>query len=243
MSNSVPLLKFGHGNAKLNKKIATFSLPSGITCPFAKDCKCFVKELPNNKLKVMQDKDSKFRCYSASLEAVFPSLFKLTRYNFDLLNKSSNMQKLIEDSLLNVKEDYVRIHVSGDFFNEKYFKAWIGAIKNSPKHFYAYTKSIKYWVKNKDLMPSNLELIASFGGKDDSLIESNDLKYVKVYFNPDDAKKDGVEIDHDDHLALDPKVKRFGLLLHGMQQKESDASKALKKMKEAGVKFAYGPKS
>jgi phospholipid/cholesterol/gamma-HCH transport system ATP-binding protein len=34
----IELLSFGHGNAKLDKEIYTFSLPSGWTCPFAEQC-------------------------------------------------------------------------------------------------------------------------------------------------------------------------------------------------------------
>lgn len=234
------LLKFGKGNAKLTKTIATFSLPSGYTCPFAKDCKSFVEIVDGHK-KIVQSKDCKFRCYSASLELVFSNLYKLTRYNFDLLKNSKSMKDLIIESLKKVKEDIIRIHVSGDFFNKEYFKAWIEAINNYPnKIFYAYTKCVKYVVEEKDKIPKNFIITCSYGGKYDNLISKYNLKNVKVYFSEEEANKDNRLIDHDDSLALDPNVKEFGLLLHGMQAKNSKASLALKMMKEKGVKFSYG---
>ena len=45
-----------------------------------------------------------------------------------------------------------RIHVAGDFFNQKYFRAWQYVAEWNPDRlFYAYTKSLNYWLD--DLEP------------------------------------------------------------------------------------------
>lgn len=241
---TVKKLHFGKGNAKLNTKIATFSLPAGVTCPFAHLCKTWVGE--NGKLaeKVLADDDAKkrFRCFAANAEAMYSNYRNAVNENLDLLRPISNsaeaMASLIQAYL--PKEEKIRIHVGGDFFNEEYLLAWnIVANSNPQKTFYAYTKSIPFWVKHKNEIAKNFILTASYGGLYDNLIEENDLKRVKTYFHPDDAKADGVEIDHDDSLALDPNVKRFGLLLHGQQPKNSDASKAISRLKSENVAFGY----
>ena len=78
----------------------------------------------------------------------------------------------------------VRIHSSGDFYNETYFKAWLLVSKSMPEIiFYAYTKSFRYWVKNINDIPLNFHLIASRGSKDDSLINLYNLKRVEIFFS------------------------------------------------------------
>ena len=153
------------------------------------------------------------------------------------------MYELIKSSLTKRKFDKVRIHVSGDFFSEAYLNAWIRVAKDfKDKLFYAYTKSVKFIVNQKDNIPSNLVITCSMGGKDDELVLKNNLKRVKVYFHPDDALKDGNMIDHDDSLAINPNIKEFGLLLHGIQAKDSDAAKALKRMREENIEYSYHSK-
>lgn len=241
-------LKFGKGNAKLDKKVSTFSLPSGITCPFAKDCKCSVEEnTSSHTFSVKVYKDTKFKCFFASLEALYPQLRASVNHNLDLIKKYINSEKDLTDLIsrsLPSKSKYFRIHVGGDFFNENYFKAWMNVAKsNKDKIFYAYTKSIPILIKYKDIVPDNFIITCSYGSYNDDLIEKYDLKRAKVYYHPDDAKKDGVEIDHDDSLAMDPSVKKFGLLLHGNQEKGSKAADAIKRLKKEKIKFSYSVKS
>ena len=67
------LLKFGEPNAKLKKlakklrlKLKTFSLPSGWTCPGAKDCH---SRADRDTGKIKDGKHTEFRCFQASAEA------------------------------------------------------------------------------------------------------------------------------------------------------------------------------
>ncbi len=236
------LLKFGDGNQKLKGQgIATFSIPSGYTCPGAHLCHAkFDRKLS----KIVDGPNATHRCYMASLEAAFGTVRRLTDYNFDLLRKAKTidgMVELINDSLPAFGYRTIRVHTGGDFFSEDYFLAWMRAAKENPRRlFYAYTKSINFWVKHVGDIPKNFVLTASRGGKYDHLIDEFVLREALVVFHPEDAKRLKLRIDHDDSLARNPRVKRFAILLHGGQAKGSEGSEAIKRMKSEGVQFAYG---
>ena len=229
------LLKFQKGNAKLDKSIYTFSLPAGHSCPFAFECKA---SADRNTGKITDGKDQIFRCFSASSEAVYTSARNSRWKNFDLLKVCNTKKQMVELITLSLpsKANKFRVHVSGDFFNQMYFDAWMQVAKNNPnKKFYAYTKSIPYWVKRKDDIPDNFELTGSLGGKKDSIIAQEDLKHARVVFTDKEAKVLKLEIDHDDSHASDGK-KNFALLLHGGQKAGSKASVALQDLKKKGFK-------
>ena len=77
----------------------------------------------------------------------------------------------------------------------------------------------------------NLILTASRGGHFDSKIEENAFKCAEVVFSEQEATDKGLEIDHDDWHAAFGK-ESFALLLHGVQPKGSEASKALSEIKK-----------
>lgn len=232
------LLKFQQGNAKLGKNIFTFSLPAGHSCPFASDCLSKADPLTG---KLTDGPQTKFRCFAASAEAIYPAVRKARWYNFELLREAKsldNMAALIISSLPK-KANIIRIHVSGDFFNEQYFKAWIKVSQERPDIlFYAYTKSLQYWVNNILTVPSNFKLNASEGGKLDAQISEYSLKFAKVVYSPEEAESLGLLIDHTDEAAYKTE-KSFALLIHGQQPKGSRASAAIKELKARGVKYSY----
>ena len=128
----------------------TFSLLSGWSCPFAKECLSKVVETPVG-LRIKDGPHTKFRCFSASQEVLFPTLYKQRKHNLELLKHKTRpeMVKLIIESLPN-KFDFIRIHVGGDFFNQDYLLAWVDVASLNPtKIFYAYTKSLPYWIRAK----------------------------------------------------------------------------------------------
>ncbi|MCY7360534.1 MAG: hypothetical protein LH629_00480, partial [Ignavibacteria bacterium] len=207
------------------------SLSSGWSCPGAKSCKSRVF-VENDKLKVVDNKDIKFRCLSPSLESRFPRLYEKNKYNFNLLKRKTEeeMFNLLVDSLP-TKAKIIRLNIFGDIFNEKYYRALCRLAKEFPHIlFYGYTKSVLYWISNLDLVPSNFILTASRGGRWDNLIDTYNLKNVTVVFSEQEAKDRGLEIDHDDKLAYEG-TKNFALLLHGTQMAGSVAAKALSKLK------------
>lgn len=238
------MLKFspGSGNAKLQSlggKVYTFSLPSGWSCPGADDCYSRAVS-KDGKVAIVDGPNTKFRCFSASQEVVYTAVRQQRQYNFDLIKttlkegKVKALGALIQGSLPK-DATVIRIHVAGDFFSKAYLQAWIAvAVANPNIIFYAYTKSLHYWVECIDFIPNNFKLNASKGGKFDHLIDAYHLKYAEVVFTEQEALEKGLEIDHDDSHAF-LKDNSFALLLHGVQPKGSEAAEALKLLKKAGI--------
>jgi hypothetical protein len=233
-------LEFSDPNDKLwslrkhGIRIKTFSLPAGWSCPGADSCKARV----GRKGGLVDGPNVRFRCYAASDEQQYPPTRAQRWRNFDLLKKHLNdpdaMADLISRSLP-TNANTIRIHVSGDFFNASYFLAWCKVARENPDvRFYAYTKSIRTWIDNRDAVPENLVLTASYGGLYDSLINKHGLKSAIVVFSIDEARRLGLAIDHDDTHAMDPTCKQFALLLHRIQPAGSEAAKALRALNGLG---------
>ena len=226
------------------RKVYSFDLLSGWSCPQASDCLSKVVQIGESR-KIKDGKDCKFRCFSASQEATFPSAYNKRKANFDGLKGCKTvgeMTKLINDALPK-NAGVVRIHVAGDFFNEKYFLAWCLVAQLNPNTlFYAYTKSLNYWQDNLTQIPENFVLTASRGGRLDHMIDQHNLRESKVVFSEAEADALGYEIDHTDEHAAIPEIRNesFALLIHGIQPKGSEASAAIKALKASKTKFSYG---
>lgn len=226
------LLSFQKGNAKLGKLIYTFSIVSGYTCPFAKDCLAKVDRMTG---KLTDGPHTQFRCFSASQEALFPAVRKSRWENFEKIKNAVKNNTLVDLILNSIpkKATIIRVHVAGDFYSQSYFNAWMQVARNRPDIiFYAYTKSIGFWINQLDNIPNNFKLNASYGGKQDTLIEQYNLKYAKVVFSVEQAGN--LKIDHDDTSAY-MRDESFCLLIHNTQPKGSEASKALSKLRKLGI--------
>ena len=244
------LLKFAiGGNAKIvpeegkpKASLAIFNLPAGHTCPGANEC---LAKFHPHSMQLEDGPKQKFRCYAASQELVFTGARTVRWHNKDLMDlagssrqPSQAMADLILASL-HPKLERLRIHGSGDFYNQAYFDAWVLVAKARPEvTFYAYTKSLKFWVARMLEIPDNFFITASKGGKQDHLIEKHGLKYVEVVPHPEVAEAKGLEIDHDDTHAYKGH-KSFALLMHGMAPAGSPQSLAQSRMREEGIEFSY----
>lgn len=220
-------LYFAKGNAKLANDTAILSLPAGHTCPFAKDCRSSADRVTG---KIKDGPHTQFRCYATGVEILFPSVRKSRWNNFELLKQAKTvigMANLIELSLMGKKNiKLVRMHQSGDFWNQAYFDAWLFVAKQHPEWiFYGYTKALPLWARRLNDIPPNMKLVASKGGTHDVLIDALGLRSVKVVFSEEEAKKLGLELDHDDCLCWKGE-KDFAILLHGQQPSGSVAGKA-----------------
>jgi len=150
------------------------------------------------------NESNQYRCYAASPER-FPAVREHRWKNFEYV-KNGNMPLLPKDCKA------VRIHASGDFFNQAYFDLWIDvAIANPLVEFWAYTKSIGYWVNRLDRIPNNLELTASRGGRQDELIRKHNLKQVYVFGSLSEVPR-GMPIDTNDDCARDKRIRTFALV-------------------------------
>ena len=180
--------------------------------------------------KIMDGPDIEFRCYAAMLEAIYPPTRASRWENFDILKSCKSLLELvavIQNSIARkLFFDTIRLHVSGDFYSELYFQAWLIIAITHPKiKIYGYTKRCDLLIKYKNQFPPNFVMVASYGGRLDNLIEKHDLVYSKVVHTIDEATALGLPIDSDDSLAMEGK-QSFALLIHGAQPKLTTASTA-----------------
>ena len=247
-------IKFSKANSKIVKltkvpelqkwlegkrKVYSLDLLSGHNCPFANECLSKAVERADGSRHIQDGPNTQFRCFSASQEAQYPNVYNPRKANSDTLrNLCDNYDEYTVAQHINdaMPKDLgiCRIHVAGDFFRQKYFNAWIIVAKANPdKLFYAYTKSLVYWLRMRDEIPSNLVLTASRGGTRDDLIIPHGLREAVVVFSEKEADDKFLGIDEDDSHAAVPEWRdqSFGLLIHGTQPKGSEAAEALKVIK------------
>ena len=225
------------------RKIYSLDLLSGYSCPFAE--KCLSKATVDNetgKRKIKDGPKTEFRCFSASQEVQYNGVYNLRKHNFDMLRGEhlNDMTHMLNQSMPD-NLGICRIHVAGDFFSADYMYSWlVMAMMHQDRLFYAYTKSLKYWLKHMEAIAQlpNFVLTASYGGRHDHLIDDDTFNFrsTKVVFSEAEAEKLGLEIDHDDSHAARPSLRDddFALLVHGTQPAGSKAAEALKKLKGKG---------
>lgn len=251
-------LRFSRANAKTHelrrveelqrwlengRKIYSLDLASGWSCPFAKDCLAKVTKQPDGRRKLVDGSEATVRCFSASQEAQYTNLWNLRWGNFAALRGLSADEILdLLESALPHDAGIVRAHVAGDFFSEAYFLAWVMLAERHPDRlFYAYTKSLPYWVKHLERIPDNLVLTASRGGRRDDLIDKHGFREAVIVFSEAEADRLGLDIDHDDSHAARPSLRRqsFALLIHGTQPAGTEAAAALQTLRKTGTKHSY----
>jgi hypothetical protein len=234
------LLKIGKpgDNGKLKDgDTRTLSLPAGHTCNWAKSCLAYANKLTG---KIEDGEEVEFRCYAASMEARLPSVRQARWFNYHLLRGLT--EPLTLDLLLRSLPETVpklRLHVGGDFFSRRYWRAWLRFCRLRPATLvYGYTKALPLWVTDLGKIPDNLVLTASYGGSADHLIAEYDLRYSRVVYSPEEAIELGLEVDADDSLASQHGPP-FALLLHGSQPAGSAAAGAEYELRRRG-EFGHG---
>ena len=194
-------MKFIRKNKYYSTIVYEWNLPTGFTCPKAEECLVKVDRVTGK----FNNKSNSYRCYAASSER-FPTVRKHRWNNFEFIKKGGIPE-------IPKKAKHIRIHASGDFFNQKYFDLWIEICKkNTNIEFWAYTKSLSFWVNRINDIPKNLVLTASYGGREDSLISKYNLKHTKVI--KDKKEVDESLIDYNDDLARTPNLNFYLLDNH-----------------------------
>ena len=254
------MLKYSNANAKTEalkeveelkpfladkRKIYSFDLLSGYSCPFANECLSKAVADENGKRTIQDGPKTKFRCFSASQEVQYTNVYNLRKHNFDSL-RGLHLNDMTHELNQAMPKNLgiCRIHVAGDFFNADYMFSWIAmAMMHQDRLFYAYTKSLKYWLKHMEWIEQldNFILTASYGGRDDDLIFKHGLRHCNVIGSEAETH---LPIDHDDSHAARPSQRHdsFSLLIHGTQPKGSEAAEALKLLKKNKVKHSYNRK-
>lgn len=193
-------------NSKLKKdRILCFGLPAKKTCPFAGECKRY--------------------CYAGKGMYVFPCVKASRERNF-AESKKHTFAGRISAELLRKKKlpRAIRIHDSGDFYSVDYRAEWLGITRSWPEiHFYAYTKSLPYFVDLKTGQefprPQNFRVIYSLGGKYDAEILRLGLRHAKIFESKaamadEDYECGGYEDGSESDLVAAFGTKNVGLLWH-----------------------------
>jgi hypothetical protein len=255
------MLKYSNANAKTEalkeveelkpfladkRRIYSLDLLSGYSCPSANECLSKAVADENGKRKIKDGPNTKFRCFSASQEVQYTNVYNLRKHNFDTL-RGLHLNDMTHELNQAMPENLgiCRIHVAGDFFNADYMFAWINmAMMHQDRLFYAYTKSLKYWLQHMEWIEKldNFILTASYGGRDDDLIFKHGLRHCNVIGSEAETH---LPIDHDDSHAARPSQRHnsFSLLIHGTQPKGSEAAEALKLLKKNSVRHSYSRKA
>jgi hypothetical protein len=177
-----------------------FPLPAGDTCPGAGSCK--------------------ENCYATQGRYVMDNVAAPRAMNLVIVLKllrrgPVNLATMLKKDLDLVTQDVVRIHDSGDFFNQDYLDAWILAISWTPeKKFYCYTKSHHLdWSKT----PRNLAVIHSLGSKFDDLVDCS-RPHARVFRDLAELLGYGyTDGSGSDRVALVGTIK-VGLIYHGTRR-------------------------
>lgn len=210
-------------NTKLRKsRIHQFSLPAFKasvivggklttikTCPSAGECGTFCYASQGTYL---------FNCSMvAHARNLQHYLTNTGDFKSQLINEISKIRKLRA----------FRIHDSGDFFSRQYALDWFEVINALPNvQFYAYTKMVPLFnrFKSEGLIPKNLSIIYSFGGKHDHLIDLNVDRHSKVFSSHEEMVESGYSDTTDtDTNAADPTKRCIGLVYHGKKKFSGNA--------------------
>ena len=239
-------VRYAPANAKLSRlakrlgvEVYSFDMLSGVTCPGAKDCKSSALVQADGSRRIVDGKHTVFRCFSASQEAQYDNVFDFREANTQgALDLAASSPMKCASALVAALPDnaaVIRMHVAGDFKILNYFDAWLEVCNRRPDlRFYAYTKMLPFWVKRRDVLPPNLALTASRGGRWDSLIDEHGFRESVVVYSESQADDLGLDIDHDDHHAYSLTGGSFALLIHGSQPKGSEAGKAVRALAGKG---------
>jgi len=146
-------------------------------------------------------------CYAKNGTYMFSNVKKAHIEKLELVLNNRNLWiEMMLEELKKKKYDkkYIRIHDAGDFFSIDYTTDWFKII-NSNKNiiFYAYTKEVLLFKETlKDLVPENLILIYSFGGRQDNYINRESDRHSDVFPDYDEMIEHGYnDIEDDDKQA------------------------------------------
>ena len=128
------------GNRKIPTATAIFNLPAVMTCPGSTaQCRKY--------------------CYARKAEKQYPAVLPFRNRNWEQA-KLDTFVDVISNELSRARTiKSVRIHESGDFYNQAYFDKWKEVAEKRPDlTFYAYTKNSRIDISTR---PSNFVILLS----------------------------------------------------------------------------------
>lgn len=211
-------IKWTKGNEKLQKdnggtyNIIGFGIPADYdfqhngetvnTCPSALACRAV--------------------CYAKQGRYAMPNVIAARQHNLEMSQNPYFVDFVVADLERMRKINTVRIHDSGDFYDQEYYDKWCAIATMLPEiTFYAYTKTV-----NMDLWshkPDNLKITQSLGGKHDESVNL-DMPHSRIFATHEDRVAAGyVDGNVNDVPAIEGLV-QIGLVYHG-QKKLTDSQK------------------
>jgi hypothetical protein len=159
------------GNKKMS--IPLFDIPSRVTCPGSTAlCRKY--------------------CYAQKTEQLFPNVILRRNKNLALTKKKEFVDTIITELKEVAFIPYVRIHGSGDFYNQAYLNKWFEIARRMPeKKFLAFTKVFKLDFSKK---PDNFNLYYSvWNDTDTKKIKNPDINIAYTLIDFKWAVKQGMD--------------------------------------------------
>jgi hypothetical protein len=160
-------------------------------------------------------------CYALAGAYLFSNVAQAFERRLAVTQSSEFVELMLKEIDLN-KAERIRIHDSGDFYNEEYLDKWLSIIKARPRvQFYAYTKMVSLFKRRLKDIPSNFKVIFSFGGTEDKLIDVKRDRHSLVFTSLKELKSRGyANASEQDDIALGTNP-RIGLVYHGTKNIEN----------------------
>ena len=159
-------------------------------------------------------------CYAKQGKYNIPAVAATRVHNLELSLAPGFVEAVMEDLVVLTNRPrspitVVRLHDSGDFYNQRYLDDWARIAAWMPGvEVYAYTKSHHL---DFSRVPSNLRIIRSLGGKFDDLIDLGQ-QHSRIFSTHEDRERAGyVDGLVGDGPALDGEVK-LGQVYHGSRR-------------------------
>ena len=173
-------------------------------------------------------------CYAVTGLYRLPRNKRISEERFRL-SLSKTFVRVISDEIKRRNVLRLRIHDSGDFYNEDYLEKWIAIANANPNtEFYTYTKMIGLLKRydNAGKIPSNFKVVYSFGGKEDRLIDVKKDLHSYVFESQQKLQEAGyLDAHNDDAVVLMSACgNKIGLVHHGtVNYKNSNWNKGKRK--------------
>lgn len=203
-------LRWSDGNTKVQKlagkygKVFSFGLPAGYSeagfkvCPGMGACAAI--------------------CFAKQGYYVMEAAKRAREHNLKLARGSkSKFANMAIADLHKLRAKLVRVHDSGDMFDQTYLDAWFKIARSLPgTKFYAYTKSVRLDFSGK---PDNFAISFSEGGLWDSEIDMTQ-SHSRIFATDAARKRAGYgNGSNTDWLAVHAKPgTKIGLVFHGTQK-------------------------
>lgn len=189
---------FAKGNHKLDKSVGVFSLPPVKTCVNCSTCAS--------------------TCYAMQAYKQYEHSRNAWDYNYEL-SKSDDFVAEVNRQLKKYKFDTIRLHSSGDFYNDDYIDKWQQIMLDNPNiTFYSYTKNIKALrlnkLKNCNIIDSMKHDLRNYGSMD--YCKAINKKYKAHICNLQEGQKCG----RDCRVCMDKRLSKNGVVIpiHGSQK-------------------------